>query len=239
MFPIGDDNSDRHTQPVVNYAIIGVNILVFLLLQQLGGNDAFTYAFSLVPKEITTGVDLTGVQVVSDLLGRTFEVHHYRTPLPVYFNFLSSMFMHGSIMHIFGNMLFLFIFGDNLENLIGHLRYAIFYLLCGFAAAAAQIMMGPDSIIPMLGASGAISGVLGGYILLFPRRPVRALIFNFMTTVPAFVAIGIWIVYQLVLGYLSPATGGGVAYAAHIGGFIAGLALIKIFAAGRATVGQT
>lgn len=219
--------------PIVNYAFIGINILVFLLLQQLGNNEAFDYAFALVPKEITTGVDLTGVQIVRDSFGHTGEIRHYATPLPVYFNFLSSMFMHGGIMHIFGNMLFLWIFGDNLENLLGHIRYAAFYLICGFAAAAAQIVMGPDSIIPMLGASGAISGVLGGYILLFPRRQVRAIIFNFLTTVPAFVAIGIWIVYQIVLGYLSPAGSGGVAYAAHIGGFIAGVALIKVFAWGR------
>jgi len=233
MFPIGDDNSDRRIQPVVNYAFIGINILVFLLLQQLGSNDAFTYAFSLVPKEITTGVDLTGIQVLRDSLGRTAEIQHYATPLPVYFNFLSSMFMHGDIMHIFGNMLFLWIFGDNIENRIGHFRYAVFYIMCGLAAAAGQIIMGPDSIIPMLGASGAISGVLGGYVLLFPRNPIKALLFNFLTTVPAFVAIGIWIVYQLVLGYLSPSGGGGVAYAAHIGGFVAGLALIRIFALGR------
>ena len=233
MFPIGDDNSDRQIQPIVNYAIVGINILVFLLLQQVGSNEAFTNAFALVPKEITTGVDLAGVQIIRDSLGHTGEIHHYYSQLPVYFNFLSSMFMHGDIMHIFGNMLFLFIFGDNLENAIGHIRYLVFYLLCGFAAAAAQIIMGPDSIIPMLGASGAISGVLGGYILLFPQRKVRAIIFNFVTTVPAFVAIGIWIVYQVVLGYLSPSGGGGVAYAAHIGGFIMGIATIKIFTIGR------
>jgi len=132
-------------------------------------------------------------------------------------------------------MLFLFIFGDNLENAIGHVRYAVFYLLCGIAAAAGQIIMGPDSAIPMLGASGAISGVLGGYILLFPTRQVRSIIFYSVVTVPAFVAIGIWIVYQIVLGYLTPSDGGGVAYAAHIGGFVAGLAMIKIFAIGKNT----
>lgn len=233
MFPIGDDNSDRTITPIVNYAFIGINILVFLLLQQLGSNDAFSYAFSLVPKEVTTGVDLTGIQVVRDSFGNTGDIPHYDTPLPVYFNFLSSMFMHGGIMHIFGNMLFLWIFGDNLENLLGHIRYAAFYLVCGFAAAFAQIFMDSDSVIPMLGASGAISGVLAGYVLLFPQRQVRAIIFNFLTTVPAFVAIGIWIVYQLVLGYLTPAGTGGVAYAAHIGGFVAGLVLIKVFAIGR------
>jgi len=233
MFPIGDDNSDRRIVPVVNYGIIAVNILVFVLLQQLGSNDAFSYAFSLVPKEVTSGVDLNGIQILRDSLGRTAEIHHYPSPLPVYFNFISSMFMHGDIMHIFGNMMFLFIFGDNLEDLLGHIRYIVFYLICGFAAAAAQILMGPDSIIPMLGASGAISGVLGGYLLLFPNKPVKAIIFNFFTTVPAFVALGIWIVYQLVIGYLTPAGTGGVAYAAHIGGFFFFLSLFKIFSIGR------
>ena len=114
MFPIGDDNSDRTITPIVNYIFIGINILVFVLLQGLGGNDEFSYAYSLVPKEITTGVDISGVQVVRDSLGNTGQVQHFLTPLPVYFNFLSSMFMHGDIMHIFGNMLFLWIFGDNL-----------------------------------------------------------------------------------------------------------------------------
>ncbi len=233
MFPMGDDNSDRRIQPVVNYAIIGVNILVFLILQQFGNNEAFTNAFALVPKEITTGVDLAGVQIVRDSAGHVGQIALYSTPLPVYFNFLSSMFMHGDIMHIGGNMLFLWIFGDNIENLIGHFRYVVFYLICGLAAAAGQIVMGPDSVIPMIGASGAISGVLGGYLLMFPTRSVRAILFNFLTTVPAFVAIGIWILYQLVLGFFSPSGGGGVAYAAHIGGFVAGVALIKLFAIGK------
>jgi membrane associated rhomboid family serine protease len=218
---------------VVNYAFIGINILVFLLLQQVGSNDAFTYAYSLVPQEITTGVDLSGVQVIRDSFGNTGQIQHFDTPLPVYFNFLSSMFMHGDIMHLLGNLLFLWIFGDNIEDRIGHLRYAIFYIVCGIAAAIAQIIMGPSSIIPTLGASGAISGVLGGYVLLFPHKRVRAFIFRFLTEVPAYAAVGIWIVYQLVLGYMSPAEGGGVAYAAHIGGFFAGLALIKLFAIGR------
>jgi membrane associated rhomboid family serine protease len=232
MFPIGDDNSDRTRTPFVNYAFIGINILVFVLLQGLGGNDAFNYAFSLVPREITTGVDITGTQLISDSLGNVGRITHYATPLPVYFNFLSSMFMHGGFMHLFGNMLFLWVFGDNLEDRLGHVRYGIFYLLCGFAAALAQVVLDTESIIPMLGASGAISGILGGYILLFPHRRVKAIIFNFFTEVPAFVALGIWIVYQLVLGYMTPAGTGGVAYAAHIGGFLAGVILIKIFALG-------
>lgn len=239
MFPIGDDNSDRHIQPIVNYAFIAVNVLVFLLLQQLGGNDAFTYAFSLVPREITTGTDITGIVEFKDAAGKILgEVQHYSTPLPVYFNFLSSMFMHGDLMHIFGNLMFLWVFGDNLENLLGHVRYAVFYIVVGVAAALAQIMMDTSSVIPMLGASGAISGVLGGYLLLFPKRSIKAIVFNVVTTVPAFVALGLWIVYQIVLGYLSNSAGGGVAYAAHIGGFVAGFALIKVFAIGRSLPSQ-
>lgn len=234
MFPIGDDNSEITITPFVNYLFIGINVLVFVLLQQIGSNDSFSYAFSLVPQEVTTGVDLQGVVSVTNAAGQVLgEIQHYQSPLPVYFNFLSSMFMHGDIMHIFGNMLFLFIFGDNLENLLGHIRFAAFYIVCGIAAALAQIAMDPSSTIPMLGASGAISGVLGGYLLLFPQRQVRALIFNFLTTVPAFVALGLWIGYQLLLGFLTPSGQGGVAYAAHIGGFIAGVVLIKLFALGR------
>ena len=183
MFPIGDDNSDRTIVPYTNFIIIGLNVLVYVVLQQLGNNDAFTYAFSLVPKEITSGVDLSGVQVIYDSLGNAGKIQLYSSPLPVYFNFLSSMFMHGGFMHIFGNMLFLWIFGDNIENAIGHIRYGVFYLICGFAAATGQILMGPDSVIPMLGASGAISGVLGGYILLYPKRQVRAIIFNFFIVI--------------------------------------------------------
>jgi membrane associated rhomboid family serine protease len=233
MFPIGDDNSDRTVTPIVNYAFIAVNVLVFVFLQGLGGNDVFTYAFSLVPQEIITGIDITSTQVVTDALtGETGRIDHQPTPLPVYFNFFSSMFMHGGFMHLFGNVLFLWVFGDNLENRLGHIRYAAFYLVCGFAAALAQILMDIGSIIPMLGASGAISGVLGGYLLLYPKRRVRAIVFNFLTEVPAYVALGIWIAFQIIQGYLSPAGTGGVAYAAHIGGFIAGLVLVKLFAIG-------
>lgn len=233
MFPIGDDNSDIKIVPFVNYLFIGMNVLVFVLLQQLGTSESFTYAWSLVPQEVTTGVDLSGVQIIRDSMGNSAEIRHYSTPLSVYFNFISSMFMHGSIGHIVGNMLFLFVFGDNLENLMGHIRFAAFYIVCGIVAALAQVAMDTSSVIPMLGASGAISGVLGGYILLFPQRQVRAVIFNFLTTVPAFVALGIWIVYQIVLGALTPAGTGGVAYAAHIGGFIAGVVLVKVFTIGR------
>ena len=235
MFPLGDDNTDRTVTPVVNYLFIAANVLVYVFLQQLGSNDAFTYAFSLVPREITNGIDLSGTQIVRDALGNTGRIVLFPSPLPVYFNFISSMFMHGSFMHLFGNMLFLWIFGDNLEDRVGHIRYAIFYILCGLAAAVGQIVVNTESIIPMLGASGAISGVLGGYMVLFPRRRVRAIVFNFLTEVPAYVAVGIWIGYQLILGFFTDPGTGGVAYAAHIGGFIAGVVLIKIFAIGTGT----
>jgi len=232
MFPIGDDNSDIFITPYVNYGFIALNILVFLLLQGAGYSDGFTYAFSLVPKEIVTGQDLTGAQIIRDSTGEVLgKIMLQPTPGSVYLTFLSSMFMHGGFMHIFGNMLFLWIFGDNLENRIGHLRYLVFYLVCGFLAALGQILMDTNSVIPMLGASGAISGVLGGYLLLFPTNRVKALLFNVFTTVPAYVAVGLWIVFQIVEGYLSSGTG-GVAYAAHIGGFIGGVVLIKIFALG-------
>lgn len=232
MFPISDDNSDVHIIPVVNYALIAASVLVFVFLQGFGGNEGFLYAFSLIPKEIVTGVDIDTTQLLV-AGGQTLRLEHVATPLPVYFNFISSMFMHGDLMHLFGNMLFLWIFGDNIENLLGHVRYAVFYLVCGMAAALSQIALSPDSIIPMVGASGAISGVLGGYLLLFPRRKVVAFIFRFITTVPAYVALGIWIAYQIILGYFAGSAAGGVAYAAHIGGFAAGLLLIKLFALGR------
>lgn len=228
MFPIADDNSEVRIIPFVTYGIIALNVLVFALLQGFGTNETFTYAFSLVPKEITTGQDI----VARIPIGNS-AIQHEPALLGVYFNFLSSMFMHGDFMHIFGNMLFLWIFADNVENRIGHLRFAVFYLICGFAAAFGQIFMNTESIIPMLGASGAISGVLGGYLLLFPNKQVRAIMFNFMmTTIPAFVALGLWIGFQLIQGYFSSAAEGGVAYAAHIGGFLAGLVLIKLFALG-------
>jgi membrane associated rhomboid family serine protease len=233
LFPIGDDNTDRINFPYVNYALIGLNILVFVLFQGFGGNEAFTYAFSAVPKEIWTGVDLQGLVPVMDLAGRIVgKIPLQPTPIPVYGTILTSMFMHAGFSHIAGNMLYLWIFGDNLEDRLGHFRYLVFYLLCGVIAALAHILTDYNSVIPTLGASGAISGVLGGYLLLFPRRNVNAIIFYSVVQVPAFVALGLWIAYQAIQGYMSPAGTGGVAYMAHIGGFVAGLALVKVFAIG-------
>jgi membrane associated rhomboid family serine protease len=151
------------------------------------------------------------------------------------------MFMHANIMHIFGNMLFLWIFGDNVEDAIGKVRYLIFYLVCGIIASLSHVFateaFGGNPYIPNLGASGAISGVLGGYIVLFPRNQVRVFLLRVITTVPAVVAIGLWFLFQVVEGYLNSGAngGGGVAYAAHVGGFVAGVVLIKLFAIGRNT----
>lgn len=246
IFPIADDNSDRATVPVVNYAFILINILVFVFLQGLGSNDRFTYAFSTVPYEIVTGRDLvTPDRVVQHpVTEQKVEVPGLQpTPLTVYITLLTSMFMHGGLAHIFGNMLFLWIFGDNLEDRLGHVRYFGFYIVCGVLASLAHVLTTvafssdpSELLIPSLGASGAISGVLGGYILLYPHRRVHAFMFSVLTTVPAWVAVGIWFVFQLIsgLGMLGGGTKqGGVAYAAHIGGFIAGLLLIKLFDIGR------
>jgi membrane associated rhomboid family serine protease len=165
------------------------------------------------------------------------------TPIPVYLTLITSMFMHGGIAHIFGNMLFLWIFGDNIEDRLGHIRYLIFYFVCGIIAglshvfATAMLASDPSSLlVPSLGASGAISGVLGAYILLFPTKRVIVLLGWFAAPMPAFLTIGLWFVFQLIsgLGVLgSGSQAGGVAYAAHIGGFIAGLLLIKVFEIGR------
>jgi membrane associated rhomboid family serine protease len=246
VFPLYDDNTDRTTVPIVNYILIAINILVFVFLQQLGTNDRFTFAFSTVPQEIVTGRDITSPDRVRQdaVTGQELLVPGLQaTPFSVYLTLLFSMFMHGGIAHIAGNMLFLWIFGDNLEHTLGHVRYVIFYLVCGLIASLAHVMTtvmfatDPASLlIPSLGASGAISGVLGGYVLLHPHRRVTVILVRFLTDVPAYVAIGIWFAFQLIegLGFLGGGSQlGGVAYAAHIGGFIAGIALVKVFAIGR------
>ena len=226
VFPLYDDNTDRQTTPWVNYLLIAINILVFVFLQQLGTNERFTYALSTVPFEIVTGRDVL-----------------VPTPVPLYFTLITSMFMHGGIAHIAGNMLFLWIFGDQIEDRLGHIKYLIFYLVCGVLASLAHVFATAafagdqqSMMVPSLGASGAISGVLGGYILLHPSRRVTVILFRFLTQVPAYVAIGIWFVFQLISGLGMLGAGsqqGGVAYAAHIGGFIAGLVLIKVFDIGH------
>ena len=245
LFPIADDNTGRRTTPVVNYVLILINIFVFVFLQGLGSNDRFTYAYSTVPGEIITGRDIvTRPVAVQNFTGQRMEMPGLQpTPIPVWLTLITSMFMHGGIAHIFGNMLFLFIFGDNIEDRLGHIRYLIYYLVCGIIAGLSHVFATAalasevsSLLVPSLGASGAISGVLGGYILLYPTNRVVVLLGWFATPMPAFLAIGLWFVFQLIsgLGMLgSGSQAGGVAYAAHIGGFIAGLILIKIFAIGR------
>jgi membrane associated rhomboid family serine protease len=243
MIPIGDDNRDRTITPIVNYVLIGLNILVFVFLQGVGNNQRFTYAFATVPQEILSGEDLvTEDRTLQDpVSGDTFTIPGLQpTPISVYITLLTSMFMHGGIAHLAGNMLYLWIFGDNLEDRLGHGRYLLFYLLAGLLASLAHVFtsaaLGDNLLIPSLGASGAISGVLGAYLLLFPRRRVTVILFRILTRVPAIVAVGLWFVFQLIsgLGMLGGGSqAGGVAYAAHIGGFIAGVALIKLFDPGE------
>jgi membrane associated rhomboid family serine protease len=238
FIPIGDDNRDRRSTPFVNYLLILANILVFILLQQWGRNDAFTYGYSAVPAEIMSGTDIiTGSRIVVDEFGQRMLIPGLApTGVPVYLTLITSMFMHGGIAHIAGNMLYLWIFGDNLEDAMGHLKYFFFYLLCGVIAGMSHVLttayFGQGLYVPSLGASGAISGVLGGYLLLFPRRRVHIwLFFIFTISAPAFLAVGLWFVFQVVngLGMLGGEEAGGVAYAAHIGGFVAGLILVKFF----------
>jgi membrane associated rhomboid family serine protease len=224
MIPIGDDNSGHKLTPFVNYILIAINVLVFVFLQGAGGNEQFTYAYSTVPAEIIDGRDITAGPLEP-------------TPIPLYFTLFTSMFMHGGWAHLLGNMLYLWIFGDNLENRLGHGRYITFYLLCGLIASLSHVFatsyFSPENMmIPSLGASGAISGVMGGYLLLFPKNRVNVFVGRGIMQVPAFVSLGIWIIFQVIsgMGMLGGESGGGgVAYAAHIGGFIAGMLLVKLF----------
>ncbi|MBO9682813.1 MAG: rhomboid family intramembrane serine protease [Flavisolibacter sp.] len=247
FIPIGDDNRDRQITPVVNYLFILANILVFIFLQDWGRNIPFTYGYSTVPAEILTGRDIVSQSrvVFDEVTGQRVRIPGLEpTHINVYLTLITSMFMHGGLAHILGNMLFLFIFGDNLEDAMGHSRYFFFYLLCGIIAGLAHVFstffFGQSPFVPSLGASGAISGVMGGYLLLFPTRRVHIWIFFFFTiAVPAFLAVGIWFVFQVInsMGALGgDEAAGGIAYAAHIGGFIAGLILVKMFVRKRRPV---
>ena len=225
MFPIGDENIRGRGLAWVTLTFIAINIGVFFLFQL--DNDRFTYAFSAVPYEITTGIDLTQPREIS-VGGQTEVLDHAPGPDPIQLTLLTSMFMHGGLLHLLGNMLFLFIFGDNVEHRMGPIIYGGFYIIAGLVAALAQILPDPTSIIPTLGASGAISGVLGAYLVMFPSNRVTVIVFRFYPMqVPALVAIGLWAVFQFINGFgqiaVSQETTGGVAYLAHVGGFIAGL----------------
>lgn len=202
MFPIGDDNSARRTVPVVTYALIGLNLLVFFL--ELGGGDAFIMEWAFAPSRFLAD------------------------PAGDFLTLFSSMFMHAGWVHLGGNLLYLWIFGDNVEDRFGPLVFLLFYLLCGLAATFAQLAVSLGSDVPNLGASGAIAGVLGAYLLLFPQQQVRVLMGRQVIPVPALIVIGGWIILQFFSGFASiaaTAETGGVAYMAHIGGFIAGFGL--------------
>ncbi len=209
MIPLKDDNP-RTAFPLVNTLLIIANVLVFIHQVSLPtpAGQAFIDTYGAIPQIIMQGEKMEAL--------------------------LSSMFLHGGFFHLFGNMLYLFIFGDNVENLLGSLRYLFFYLLCGVGAALAHILTQPDSLIPMVGASGAISGVLGAYAVSFPRARVLVLlpiIFIATFRVPAFLVLGQWFVLQLFAGVstIGVAEGGGVAWFAHVGGFVIGIILLRFF----------
>lgn len=236
IFPVSDDNTGRLRTPYVTYAIIFLNVAVFVLLQGVGRNEKFKYAFATVPQEIRTGRDIA--RDVPGIVGnRTETLHLQPTPISVYLTLLTSMFMHGGILHILGNMLYLWIFGDNVEDDLTHGRYAVFYLATGVIASLAHVVstfaFGDNPFVASLGASGAISGVMGGYLVLHPHRRVHVLVVRVATDVPASVAVGAWFLFQLIgaLGVwvMGPRPAGGVAFTAHIAGFIAGVLLVRLF----------
>ena len=213
MFPIGDDNSARTSAPVVTYGLIALNLLWFFV--ELNGGEPFIRRWAFVPSRFRTN------------------------PVAEIATIVSSMFMHAGWLHLGGNMLYLWIFGDNVEDRFGHPKFLIFYLLCGLAATFAQLAFSLGSNVPNLGASGAIAGVLGAYMLLFPQGRVRVLQGQQVIQMPALIVIGLWFVLQLFSGVGSlanTAETGGVAYMAHIGGFVAGFVLTFLFRGNRGAV---
>jgi membrane associated rhomboid family serine protease len=230
MFPIGDQNEPGHGPAFVTLALIAANVAVFVFLQQLGANEPFLYGWSAIPLEITTGMDLVDPRSIN-IDGQRFQVPQAPGPDPIQLTLLSSMFMHGDLLHLGGNMLFLWVFGDNVEHRAGRIPFIVAYLLAGLVGSLAQIMSSTESPIPTLGASGAISGVLGAYLVLFPGNRVTVFLFRFLTQVPALVAIGMWIAFQVFAQFAAPVGEGGVAYLAHIGGFAAGVVAGLLFRA--------
>lgn len=238
MFPLRDDNPTLHTS-VATFAIIGLNAASWVFLQGLGAPETLARSiceFGLIPGEfLQTLAPETVIPLGQGMVCRT-------GPGPAWLAPLTSMFMHGGWLHLIINMWFLYIFGDNVEDAMGVVRFVVFYLLCGFGAVAAQLLSDPHGAVPMVGASGAIGGVMGGYALLFPRAPVHMLVFfGFFVTrliVPAYFMLGYWFLLQLVSAI--PTTGnasGGVAFWAHIGGFATGLILARLFCKGERLAG--
>src|SRR5213083_2507688 len=231
MFPYKDENPTERPA-VITVAIIIANVLAFILVQGAGAQGPLVRSvceFGLIPGEVLQSVKPgSGIALapgMACLVGTA----------PEYWTVLTSMFMHGGWLHLIGNMVFLWVFGNNIEDVMGHGKFLIFYLLCGVVAAATQTFISPHSIVPMIGASGAISGVLGAYLLLYPRVRVHTLIILpiYITSValPAYVMLGYWALLQVVggLGSLTALEKGGVAFFAHIGGFLTGLLLIRFF----------
>jgi membrane associated rhomboid family serine protease len=227
LFPFRDDNPTRIT-PVVTVTFIAVNVLVFMYQLSLPGRagEMFIYTFGMIP-----AVLFGSAQLPPELAA-----------VPGWATVFTSMFLHGGLMHIAGNMLFLWVFGNNVEDAMGHGRFIVFYLLCGIAAALAQGLSDTRSEIPMIGASGAISGVLGAYMILHPRAEVHSLLFlGFfirVITLPAMLVLGIWFLLQLLQAAVARPGEGGVAFLAHIGGFIAGVVLVPLFRDKRAVEWQ-
>lgn len=233
MFPYKDENP-THITPLVTVGIIVLNGLVWVLVQGAGFDQVALIRsvcnLGLIPGELLgTATPGTGVPMSRELM---CVVDAQPAPATV----VTSMFLHGGWFHLIGNMVFLWVFGNNIEDAMGHSRFVLFYLLSGIAAAAAQMVINPDSVVPMVGASGAVSGVLGAYLLLYPRVRVHTIVFLgfYVTTIalPAYLMLGYWILLQVLGGLpsLAGADRGGVAFFAHIGGFVAGLVLIKLFA---------
>jgi membrane associated rhomboid family serine protease len=229
MIPIRDENPTINL-PIATYVIIGMNVVVWLTVQGFGSTYSLAESlcyYALIPGDLLGTVGATEIAVADNL---TCSING-RGELST---LVSSMFMHGGWLHIIGNMLFLWVFGDNVEDIMGPFRFACFYVLCGLAAAVAQILNDPSSLVPMVGASGAIGGVMGAYAIMFPRARVHMLIILviYITTisVPAILMLGYWFLLQLLSGLNSSTeSGGGVAFWAHIGGFVAGIALVFAF----------
>ncbi|XZE18537.1 rhomboid family intramembrane serine protease [Pirellulaceae bacterium SH449] len=219
FFPISDDDRDVTIVSYVTHTLLAINIVVFCL-QWL--YPQITYGWSVVPRELITGIDLVEPVTIA-IEGNYVTIPQAPGPSFIWFTLLSSMFMHGGLGHIVGNMLYLWIFGNNVEQRFGHFRFLIFYLVSGLVGSIAQIVVSPGSVIPMLGASGAISGVMGAYLMLFPHNRINVIFFFQIITVPAIVVLGMWGITQFLGGWGSLGSkAGGVAYLAHIGGFVAG-----------------
>lgn len=238
FLPLGDDNRNRHQAPVVVGTLVAVNLAVWIAQLVLG--DPTTIGYATVPYEITHGVDLTSNAAFSlqsiRIDGHLHAVPQYPGPTPIYVTLLTAMFMHGSWMHVLGNMLYLWIFGDQIEDLLGRGKFILFYLLCGLSAGLAQVIAEPNSILPCVGASGAIAGVLGAYVVKFPGNGVHVLVGIWHVTMPAVLVLGGWIALQVIEQMHSlSGKSGGVAYMAHIGGFVAGSVLVFVFSGLRRT----